>query len=276
MTTTERDRLIEQIKAAIPVEPEKKFRLGKRPARKNAIKFALEHYVDLSKLPTPPSDFGREHLVKEWGMLGNADYGSCVFSGAAHEHMLWNREVFRDVPFDDKAVLSDYSALTGFDPNDPFTDQGTDMQAAATYRRTTGIVDANGVRHKILAYLAIEPGNLPQLYAALWMFGTVGVGVRFPDSAMEQMERGLPWSPVDGSAISGGHYVPVCAKRGGLISCVTWGQIQKLTPEFYETFCDESVVYLTDERLIDGKTLDGFDLTSLRNDLADLKPVPQP
>ena len=58
--------------------------------------------------------------------------------------MLLNKEVGTTVPFSDFSVLSDYSAVTGFDPADPATDQGTDVQDAATYRRVTGLLDANG------------------------------------------------------------------------------------------------------------------------------------
>jgi len=86
----------------------------------------------------------------------------------------------------DKSVLSDYSAATGFDPNDPSTDQGTDMQAAASYRKKTGIRDAKGKRHKIDGYLAIRsPYELKQ---AVWLFGAAGLGVEFPKSAMKQFD----------------------------------------------------------------------------------------
>ena len=54
----------------------------------------------------------------------------------AHETMLWNKEAARTVTLNNESVLKDYSAVTGFNPNDPNTDQGTDMQVAA--RRNTG------------------------------------------------------------------------------------------------------------------------------------------
>ena len=148
------------------------------------------------------------------------------------------------------------------------------MRAAAEYRRKTGVVDASGKRHKILAYLSLEPINPASLYAAMYIFGGVGLGLRFPASAMDQFDAMQPWTVVPGSEIVGGHYVPIFSRRGGLVQGVTWGAIQPMTEEFITTFADEAIVYLTDEDLIDGKTLEGFDLAQLQADLAALKGSP--
>jgi hypothetical protein len=50
-------------------------------------------------------------------MLGNDRRGNCVWACAAHEHLLTSTVAGRPAAFDDDAVLSDYSAATGFDPN---------------------------------------------------------------------------------------------------------------------------------------------------------------
>ena len=98
-------------RAVDPVGRHLPFKLGKKPARPGAVKFKL---------------------------------ANCVWAGAAHETMLWNKEAARTITFNDQSVLKDYSAVTGFNPNDPNTDQGTDMQVAASYRRKTGVHDAAG------------------------------------------------------------------------------------------------------------------------------------
>ena len=67
-----------------------------------------------------------------------------------------NKDAARTVTFNNQSVLKDYSAVTGFNPNDPNTDQGTDMQVAASYRRKTGVLDAAGKRHKVIAYLVFR------------------------------------------------------------------------------------------------------------------------
>lgn len=189
--------------------------------------------------------------------------------------MLWRYEAKQATVFQDAQVLSDYSACTGFAFTDA-TDQGTDMQAAASYRQKVGIVDALGARHKIAAYLEIEAGNVGEHLAAAWLFGAVGVGVRFPGIAMTQFDAGLPWTLVQGAEIDGGHYVPLIARRGGSSVVVTWGREQVATDAWLREYEDEAIVYLSEEMLSGGKSIDGFDLDHLQADLAALRGAAQP
>jgi hypothetical protein len=248
------------------------LKLGKKAARPEAVKFKLTDFVNLTELPKPPRSFGHEALFgrKAWGMLGNDGFGDCVWAGAAHETMMWNKEVGKDVLFTDKQVLSDYSAVTGFNPSDPNTDQGTDMKEAASYRRKTGIIDAKGVRHKVAAYLSITPGNIQEHYVALYLFGAVGIGIEFPGTAMDQFNKGKSWSVVRGARIEGGHYIPLVAKRTH-IECVTWGQVQPMTTAFFTKYNDESIVYVSNEALVNRKSPEGFDYEKLMQCLGALK-----
>lgn len=247
------------------------FKLGKSTARPDAVKLKLTDYIDKVVLPKPPKSFGHETGVRLWSMLGNDQFGDCVWAGAAHETELWNAEAGRQVTFTDKAVLSDYTAVTGFNAADPNTDQGTDMQVAASYRRKTGIVDADGKRHKIAAYLSITPGNLAEHKLALYLFGAVGIGIKFPVSAMTQFNAGKPWAVVKGASIEGGHYIPLVAYRSAHLECVTWGKVQPMTAGFLKAYNDESVAMLSEEMLTNGKTPEGFNLAALQADLVALK-----
>lgn len=247
------------------------MKLGKLPARKNSVLFSLRDYLNVSTLPTPPKTVSHQNLISSYGMLGNDKYGDCVLAGAAHETMLWNKEAKKDVIFTVTDVLGDYSSITGFNPNDPNSDQGTDMQVAAAYRRKTGVVDSNGIRHKVLAYLAITPGNKLELKQAVYLFANVGVGFQFPKSAMSQFNAGKPWTVVSSSPIEGGHYVPAVGYDSKYIYVVTWGKIQKMSFSFFTRYCDEAVVYLSEEFLTQGKSPEGFDVTALTSDLSKLK-----
>ena len=247
------------------------FQLGKLPARAGAVKFQMKKYVNLSRLPTPPAEFGHYDLVQNWGVLGNAQYGDCVWAGAAHETMLWNKEAGRDVAFSTPNVLSDYSAVTGFNKNDSSTDQGTDMQKAASYRLKTGVADANGVRHKIGAYLAIEVGNLEELLVAGYLFSASGTGVLVPDSAQDQFEH-EPWSIVQGSQVEGGHYVPFMGMRGGYFRFNTWGGMQPAKDDWVVKYMDEGFAYISYEMLTEDKSIDGFDRQQLLDNVNALTP----
>lgn len=247
------------------------MKLGKKPARPDAIQFKFKAYFDTPNLPTPPTAFGRYQAVQNWGVLGNNDYGDCVWAGAAHETMLWHSEVGAPVEFNDAAVLANYTAVTGFDPKNPDTDQGTDMQLAASYRRQTGLLDATGERHNISAYVATDPGNLDNLATACYLFGAVGVGIVFPISAMLQFNMRQPWDVVEGAREDGGHYVSCVGRNeAGNLLVVTWGKIQEMTPAFFTKYNDENVVYLSMDMIKNNVSPDNVDLESLQKDLAAL------
>lgn len=241
------------------------MKLGKLPARKGAVKFKLTTYA---ALPAPsPKELP---INLNWQMLGNDTVGDCVFAGAGHETMAWNNEAGHTVTFDNKSVLSDYSAVTGYNPNDPNTDQGTDMQVAASYRRKTGVTDASGKRHQVAAYLALTTGDKTQLKQAIYLFGAVGIGIKFPASAMTQFNAGKAWTVVSGSKIEGGHYVPAIGYDSRYVYIVTWGKLQKMSWGFYKHYSDEAIAYVSSEMLNGGVSLEGFNLSQLQADLSQL------
>ena len=134
----------------------------------------------------------------------------------------------------------------GLQPQKTEVRPGDSVRQALKYRQNTGLIDAAGKRHKIGAYLALEPGNVDHLLEALYLFGVVGIGMQFPASAMDQFDAGKPWSVVAGTQIDGGHYVPFVAKRANF-DCVTWGRLQQMTAQFYTKYCDEAWAILSPE-----------------------------
>lgn len=233
------------------------LRFGKTAARKDAVKLKFADVFKASTLPTPPASFGHQNLMADgnWHMLDNDQYGDCVFAGAAHEHMLWTME--GGTPrsrFTSVDVLSDYTAVTGFDPTKPATDQGTDMQVAAAYRQTTGIRDALGLRHRIDAYAALRVGDINQITIAAYLFGAIGIGVNCPSSMEQQFIQGKPWDVINSDTIDGGHYIPLVGKNNnGNFLFITWGKVQEATPAWVEAFMDEGICYM-DLELVNANT----------------------
>lgn len=247
------------------------LKLGKAPVKHDPRTLQFSNYVKPAVLPIPPAVFGHQNLVPDYGMCANDKYGCCVWAAAAHETKLWNAECKKVVDFTDAAVLSDYAAVTGFDPKTGAGDNGTNMLDALNYRRKVGVVDAHGVRHQIEAYVQLKTGDLLELEQAMYLFGLVEIGIKFPASAMHQFNTGQAWDVVKGSKVEGGHDVPMVGKNGSYL-CVTWGKQQPMTAAFYKKYTDESYVLLTTEMLDAlGKSLEGFDVAALRADLAALK-----
>lgn len=248
-------------------------KLGKAPATHDSRDLRFTEFVDgVGSLPKHPMRFGHEQTIgaDAWGMLGNDVAGDCFFAGSAHEHMLLERAggALNPPTFRTDDVLGDYGALTGYDPHTGANDNGTVLREGLGYRRKTGLLDANGHRHKIGAYLALDPGNWDHLLEAVYLFGAVGIGLEFPASAMDQFNEHRPWDVVRGSSVEGGHYVPLVAKRGRLV-CVTWGKSQEMTRRFYSRFCDEAWAYVSPEIVsASGRTPEGLDLQGLQAALA--------
>lgn len=253
------------------------YRLGKSPARPEAVKLKLRDYITPNKLPDPPENFGHESLVADWGMLGNDTVGDCAIAGPFHALQLWNVEGQHPINVDTACTLAAYSAITGYNPDaynsftqDNPTDQGSDVQEVAEYWRTTGLKDASGKVHKIDAYLALEPKNLEQLYHALYLFDGVGIGIECPAEYQAAFAKGQAWDAITNPHIEGGHYILGVGKRANLINTVTWGRTQLMTAAGYQQFNDETFVYLNEEKLVNGKDLDGFNLDQLIADMADI------
>jgi hypothetical protein len=256
------------------------YKLGKTPARPGAVKLKFSTYFNAPKLPAPPATFGHYGvgLGLSWGMLANDAHSNCVFAGAAHETMVWTHRAGAGQPvaFTDKNVLDDYSVVTGFDPADPETDDGTDMVDAADYLRRTGVVVAAGNRHKIDSYLALEVGNVDQLALAAYLFGAVGVGINFPVSATQQFDAGRPWDILtlaqqQGDRIDGGHYIPCIGRNSdGNFLVVTWGRLHAMTPAFYRAHNDETLAYVSTDPIKNNLSPEGFGIDELRRDLAEI------
>lgn len=248
------------------MENELTYKLGKLPAS-NKCKLKLRDYIDLSKLPDPPENFGHQALVPDWQMLGNDALGDCAIAGPYHALMYWNATAGTPINVDTECTISAYSAITGYDPSDPSTDQGSDVNDVANYWRTTGLTDADGKVHKIDAFVALETGNVDELWIGTYLFEGVGIGVAMPQEWMDATNEGKVWDEVSDPNIEGGHYIFGTGRVDGNLNIVTWGQNQLLTPAGYEQFSDEALVYFDEEIFNKGKDIDGFDVATLKADL---------
>ena len=114
------------------------MKLGKKSFIEDKRDLLYRNYRLAAVLPSRPKTFGHQNLISNWGMLGNDTVGDCVVAGSCHETMLWTAEGGKPATFTDANAISDYSAITGYNPNDPNTDQGTVVRDALLYRQKTG------------------------------------------------------------------------------------------------------------------------------------------
>lgn len=254
-----------------------KFTYGKRPASpSNAPK--MSDLFDIPSLPAlPPGDFGHEAGIV-WPNLGNDFAGDCVEAGASSEELLWGREMGKPVSVNADSALRNYSELTGYNAYVPLvngknpTDKGTDMGAAAEYRLTKGLWDAADPpqRHKISAYVQLQPQNWHELIYAIYLFDGVGIGWVFLKEWEEQLQEGSRvLDAVSNPTAAGGHYTPGVGRLDWNIATPSWQMLLQVTRAGYEQCNDETFAYMTKEKVLpDGKTLSGLDYAQWRAQFA--------
>jgi hypothetical protein len=226
------------------------------------VKLRFADYFNTIAIPIP-ADI-EPPPIRDWRMLGNDTTSDCVEAGAAHETMVFCTIGGRGTPlFTNRCVLGDYAAVN---PEDKSYTGGTDLQTYMAYRQKTGILDASGMRHKIDMYTAIEQGNVDQLLLALHVCGAVGVGVLLPDNADRQFRMNAPWSVQPNAPGRDGHYISLVGFDESCLIFVSWGRLQRATPEWVSAYVDEGVAVLSRERLEAKALTDGDGYKQLLDD----------
>ncbi|MGH3380131.1 MAG: hypothetical protein ACRDP6_35910 [Actinoallomurus sp.] len=222
--------------------------------------------------------------VTDWPMYGNDQYGCCVWSMIGH--IIEAVTTYAGTPArpNDVALLEAYTAVTGFNPDDPSTDQGTVIQDALDYWRKTGVEMPDGSRHKILGFAEVNVRDDAEVKAGLWGFCHLGLGINFPDTAMQQFDAGRPWDVVRGARIEGGHAVDLGADgvASPPLEVVTWAQTQGMTAAFWDAYVEEAWIVLLPE-LVDTDFPEGVDtgklnalFEALTGEPGPFRPQPQP
>ena len=251
--------------------PLRKYRCGLNPsAAPPKLRFGA--YFNAATIPPTPTIFGHQYIIgpTSWGMLRNDSLSDCTIAGPMHVSMLWNKIAGNSVVFTDLDATDDYSAACGYVPGDPSTDNGGDMVSVAEYWRNVGMRDSTDTRHKIAAYLQIDVGNLAHVYAAAYLFGAVGLGVKLPQSAEAQFDVGEPWTVVPNDEAIDYHYVPLVGRTAQYSQVVTWGKLQDVSTPWLAAYLTEAVAVISLEDMINQKSPEGFAYADLANDLAAL------
>jgi hypothetical protein len=213
-------------------------------------------------------------------MYANDQFGDCTWAAIGHELQAQSRYgQGKEVKVSEESLLEGYSTVTGFDANDPNTDNGTTVQAALSYWRKHGL---DG--HKVLAFAEVDVDDLGEVDNAIAIFGAIEVAFALPKSAMGQFQRGEPWDVVepvrptkDGHAIHGGAY----DEKTKIRTFTTWGALQEMTEAFWKQYVWEAWALITPEWVdLAGHSPGGLDLYGLGEALEALtgenNPFPKP
>lgn len=221
----------------------------------------ISHYATGASLPVAPPSFKWGSSISEWGMLCNDRIGCCTISAVGHALMAYYAEVGQSFPIPSDAVIeSTYFGLTGG------PDTGLVETTVLSTWEKTGLFN-----NKIAHWIPVDIHNEAEVRSALYVFGTIYIGVTLPQSAEIQFESGNGWTVVPGSPIIGGHAVLLMGSTENEFDVITWGAEITATYDWLTTYTMEAYVILPEVFITSGRgPLEQLDLALLESDYATL------
>jgi len=238
-------------------------KLGRLPKKADPRTLQLARYLS----PTLPPI----HLSTSWARLATGDppmfandrIGDCTVAALAHSLRICSSAAGNQIVVSDADVLKVYSAISGYDPDDPSTDRGAYCLDALKYVRTHGLGG-----HKIRAFAEIDPTDLRSLYATIDLFGTAYGGYGLPRSAQSQLVWDLSSGPDAAPWSWGGHAMSETDHGPFAENMATWGRLQTATRAWGQRYREESYAVIWDVWVPPaGLSPSGFDLAQMLEDL---------
>jgi hypothetical protein len=187
----------------------------------------LKDYLNHEKLPAPPQavNYTAAAISVIQNVEGNDQYGDCVLAEDAHYIAVVTGNAGALYSYTQAQTLADYTALTGFNPNNPSTDQGADPIQDLNWRITTGYADGS----KDIGWAQCDGSNQAEIEFAVAECGNLKFWGGLPDAWINPFpsSNGFVWdvAPIDqnnGHCMGcGGYNVVATSQQGVLI--YTWG-----------------------------------------------------
>lgn len=257
---------------------QRQYKFGRLPRRYDP---RVPHFSALTAamtLPAPPASVDyTAALPASLGMMGNDSLGDCTCAAIMHAFQVWsaNAQKAIDTEPDQDAVLL-YEGACGYNPSaapvngqNP-TDQGGDEQSVLTYVMLSGApVGAAGAdRHRIAAFVEIDPRNFDDVKLAIADGGLVYIGFEVPDYMPESAGSTWDVQPGPNANVVGGHAVIAAGYDAEGLTIISWGAKYRMTWAFWSEFVDEAYL-LADQSWIEatGKSPAGLSLTDLETQM---------
>lgn len=221
-------------------------KFGRKPRKfdPKIKKFAsFKSALDLAVLPTPPEVCDWTKGITEFGMMLNDQLGCCTISAVYHARQIWTANASKEDTEPDKEVLKLYELACGYNPRRPDSDQGGVEQDVLKYLLKHGMpLDSFFPKtDKILGFVEVPVSNIPEIKTTVYEFGLAYIGFNVPSNIFDSENNPLPIWKYDPSAqIEGGHAVIVVGYDSEYCTVISWGELYKMTWEFFEKQTDEA------------------------------------
>lgn len=236
-------------------------KFGRLPAKQVALG-DLTHYLT-ETLPAPPAKVAAPHL--DYPMAGNDNYGDCELAAVVHtDQALSKMERVEYTYPGDAAVIAQYFEMTGG------ADTGLVTTNVLSKWHTDGLFG-----HTIAAWVPVHMRHQTVLKQCIALTGSFLAGVAISQSTMDLFDAGPghPWDvtgTADDSNILGLHEIPALGYNAIGPVFVSWGSLKQATWRWWNEYCDESHVVITDE-VKNKNVFRGVNFAQLDADLAALK-----
>jgi hypothetical protein len=224
----------------VPVKPVKSvkhptsgkvYKLGRKRPVARCPRFALKNYLARSTPPPPASvDYTAQAKAALGEMYENDTLGDCVIAGMAHVVGLMTGNADGGKPFiyTDKQITTLYSAIGGYVPGDPSTDNGCDEQTALNYWENNGAPKGS---HEIAGWMAVDATNQEECELAMYLFENLYFGLELPDAWINPFPSapGFTWDVAGDPDPNNGHCVVGVGYNAQGIQIDTWGMTGTMT-----------------------------------------------
>jgi len=239
-------------------------RLGKSAPKFDKRTLRLATYIEKRKLPKVPQShtLSKKTLAAfpTLGAMKNDTLGDCTCAGIGHAFQTWT--TYGKAPWQptDAQVVEVYNRINGG------KDEGAAMLDALNSVRNLGMGD-----RKIHAFVALDSQDHDQVRTAFYLFGGTYAGANLPKAAQDQ----AIWDVTTGSGSEpgswGGHAFYVVDYSKKYLTIVTWGELKKVTWEWFDRYVDEAYAVLDRDYVgDDNRSPQGFSFTALAKDLKGL------
>ena len=230
---------------------------------------ALSDHLDAAASwpPVPPQ--GWEYAVpqSEMSVLGNDQYGCCAESGACGLAQIQSCNANPTDPFvpTTAEALALYTAVTGFNPNDPNSDQGTVLTDLLTYWQNTGfeLTTRSGKTRlsQIVGWASLDISSFALLRWAAYTFGGSYLGIQCPQRCETDTTN---WNFGPGLPIAGGHCIVQAGEGAAGGKMRTWGLFIPASAGFMGAYIDEAYIICSKDWVNNqDKSPSGLNLDSL-------------
>jgi hypothetical protein len=220
-----------------PADPRRRLCFGRKRPIAIGPRLHLKNYL-MRSIPPPPisTSYVNPAAPALSEMYLNDQLGDCVPAWMCHNAGVFaGNAALPQLIFTGDQVTSLYSAIGGYVPGDPSTDNGCDEVTALNYWTQSGLLPGTATPHKITGYMAVNPTDPIEIKTALWLFENLMFGIELPDAWVTPFpsSSGFIWDvagppdPDNGHCPGGVGYdsIGVLTSTWGMIGTTTWAAV---------------------------------------------------